>query len=260
MRNLLALLLCVFVAISAAAEDAAKQSCEEKKNIPHVVNGIPADSDLLLVRHGYSLGYNNGQRQADWVCYILTAEDLKKKRVRRSAKFFRDPDIADHPVDPAEYNRTGYDRGHLAPAADMAHSAETMRESFFMSNISPQVPACNRGIWKRVEDQVRRWALAEGKLCVIAGPVYAVPDRTVTMSGTDIPVPTAFYKVVLDMTPPMKMIAFVIPNTKAQKHISCFVVSVDTVEQYTGCDFFSELPDELENELEKESDFSKWPK
>ena len=78
------------------------------------------------------------------------------------------------------------------------------------------------------------------------------------MRDTDIPVPDAFYKVALDLTPPMKMIAFIVPNRASKKPVRSFVVSVDEVEAVTGMDFFSNLDDEVENELEKCSDIGEW--
>ena len=134
--------------------------------------GIPGGSDILLNRRAFSLGYSHKYRQALWVSYILTKEQLQQKQVKRSDKFSSDPAIIKNPVVPQNYNKTGYDRGHLAPAADMTYSVPSMQNSFFMTNISPQIPGCNRGIWKRLENQVRRWAIQEEKLYIITGPIF----------------------------------------------------------------------------------------
>ena len=219
--------------------------------------GMPGSYDILLVRRGFSIGYSHEMRQAMWVSYMLTANNLKAKKVRRTNTFKPDPAIKFRPVRPKDYNRTGYDRGHLAPAADMSYSVETMQHSFFMSNISPQLPGCNRGIWKRLEKQVRQWALKEEKLFIVTGPVFS-NQKINMMKGSDIPVPDAFYKVVYDMTPPEKMIAFVVPNSSSRKWLASFVVPVDLVEKLTGNDFFSELDDKKEALLEMNSDFQAW--
>ena len=127
-----------------------------------------------------------------------------------------------------------------------------------MTNISPQIPGCNRGIWKRLESQVRRWAVKEEKLYVITGPIFSrKPHR---MKKSRIPVPVAFYKVILDLTPPLKMIGFIVPNETSKRRIASFAVSVDEVERITGYDFFSELDDELENILERSANFQAWEK
>ena len=163
-----------------------------------------------------------------------------------------------HPVHPKDYTRSGFDKGHLAPAADMTYSFGSMSDSFFMTNISPQIPGCNRGIWKRLENQVRRWAVKEGKIYIITGPIFSKKPAVIKTAA--IPVPVAFYKVILDLTPPMKMIGFIVPNQTSKRRISSFSVSVDEVERITGYDFFSELDDELENRLEKENDLQNWNK
>jgi len=226
------------------------------KESEHLIFGIPEEPDLLLSRRGFAVGYSRRCRQAIWVSYILSSERLTMPPVKRSNRFQPDPALKVRPVRPRDYTRTGYDRGHLAPAADMTYSMETMEHSFFMTNISPQLPGCNRGIWKRLETQVRRWALREGRLCIVTGPVFAVDGKM--MGRTDIPLPVAFYKVILDLTPPYKMIAFVIPNAPSKRRLQSFVLTVDEVEKLTGCDFFSGLDDALENELEKRSDFNEW--
>ncbi len=222
----------------------------------HLVYGIPHESDLILSRTGFSIGYSQKYRQAIWVSYILSAKQLSGKQVPRSNVFQVDPAIDYNPVQPQDYVKTGYDRGHLAPAADMAYSVETMQHSFLMTNISPQLPGCNRGIWKRVENQIRRWAVKEKNLYIITGPLFA--DNNKMLGKTELPVPYAFYKIILTRTPPMKMIAFIIPNQTTKRRIHSFVVTVDYVEKVTGYDFFSNLPDEIENELEASAHFYDW--
>ena len=78
------------------------------------------------------------------------------------------------------------------------------------------------------------------------------------MKTAAISVPVAFYKVILDLTPPMKMIGFIVPNQTSKRRVYSFAVSVDEVERITGYDFFSQLDDELETNLEKSSDISLW--
>ena len=220
--------------------------------------GIPVEPDLLLQKKGFTLGYSLQYRQAVWVAYTLTAENLQAKQVRRRDQFRADPEVKNHPVHPKDYTRSGFDKGHLAPAADMTYSLPSMENSFLMTNISPQIPGCNRGIWKRVENQVRRWAIKEEKLYIITGPIF--PKNLPIMGKTAIPVPEAFYKVILDLTPPMKMIGFIVPNKTSKCRIASFAASADEVERITGYDFFSELEDELENRLEKEKDIEAWEK
>ena len=78
------------------------------------------------------------------------------------------------------------------------------------------------------------------------------------MKKSRIPVPIAFYKVILDLTPPMKMIGFIVPNETSKRKLASFAVSVDEVERLTGYDFFSDLDDDIENRLEKVTDWQSW--
>ena len=222
----------------------------------NLIFGIPTEADILINREGFALGYSHEHRQALWICYTLTKENLLGEQIKRSNRFYPDPAISFRPVHPEDYSTTGYDRGHLAPAADMTYSLDTMLHSFFMSNISPQLPGCNRGIWKRIENQARRWAVKEGKLYIITGPIFS-KDRKL-LGKTGIPIPTAFYKIILDMTPPMKMIAFITPNQPSKKRVYSFVTTVDHIEELTGFDFFSTMEETLEAKLEKEADFLLW--
>lgn len=215
---------------------------------------LPLAPAVTLEKRGFTVGYSEPHRQALWVCHILTAEQLAAPKVRRSDRFRADPAVPGIPVAPEEYRGSGFDRGHLAPAADMSYSAEAMEDSFLMSNISPQRPGCNRGIWADLEAQVRRWARREGRLMVISGPIFGGDGKI----GRGIPVPRSFYKIVFDLTPPLKMIAFIVPNGSSKKPISAFAVTVDEVEALTGYDFFGGLEDELEKFLESSADYALW--
>ena len=218
--------------------------------------GLPSDSDLLLEKQGFSVGYSHAFRQPVWVAYTLSAKNLQSRQVRRKNVFKADPAIKHNPVHPGDYAGSGYDKGHLAPAADMTYSMVTMDNSFLMSNISPQLPGCNRGVWKRLENQIRQWAIQEKQLYVITGPIFS--SSPATMKETAIPVPIAFYKVIYDLTPPHKMIGFIVPNAGSKARVASFAVSVDEVERITGYNFFSELPPRRERRLERQSDFSAW--
>ena len=221
----------------------------------HLIYGIPSASDIVLNKRGFSLGYSQKYKQAIWVSYILEANNLLRQQVPRRNKFRADPSVK-NPVKPSDYSRTGFDRGHLAPAADMTYSVITEKESFYMTNMSPQIPGCNRGIWKRVEAQVRAWAIREERICVITGPIFSANYKK--MGKADIAVPIAFYKVILDLTPPRKMIAFIIPNQPSKRRIQSFIVPVDTVESITGYTFFSELLYHSDYNLKKRSNYSDW--
>ena len=134
-----------------------------------------------------------------------------------------------------------------------------MRESFLLSNISPQVNAFNAGIWKRLEEWCRGLAVRRGSIYIVTGPIFPRDEECATIGQSKVTVPHFFYKVVYDQTPPGRMIGFIIPN-QACKNIYRYAVSVDDVEEATGLDFFSELPDDVETRLEAECKPNKWNK
>ncbi len=163
----------------------------------------------------------------------------------------------DKPVQPADYADSGYDRGHLVPAADMKLNAAAMSESFLMSNISPQVAQMNRGLWSSLENTLRKWVRQFGDAWVITAPVLSGQLEKLP-SGVSIP--KYFYKIIY--IPEQEMLAaFLVPNvdTSGQKFWS-YVTSVDVIEQNTGIDFFHELEDRLENRLENQvANRANWP-
>lgn len=226
----------------------------------NAVFGIPSETDFVIDRKGFSLGYSKQFGQPLWVVYKLTKENVETKNAVRNNKFKADPLLKDFSPLPDDYRETGYDRGHLAPAADMAYTVITMDNSFFMSNISPQTPKFNRGIWSRLEKQVRDFALTENEIYVITGPVFKNDDTHLISIGKNNPiiVPYAYYKVIYDLTPPQKMIAFIIPNTGSKKSLAQFAVTVSTVEQMTGLEFFPNLSEEKKKSLEATISITDW--
>lgn len=218
---------------------------------------IPAHVGQQLTRHfAYTLLYNEKHEQAAWVAYQLT----KNETVRvydRSNDFNEDPLIASGSATDFDYKRSGYDRGHLAPAADMGWSATAMRESFYYSNMSPQDPGFNRGIWKRLEEQVRDWAWENEVIYVVTGPVLTSNLPNIGSNGVSIP--SYYYKVILDYSQPsVKAIAFLLPNQSSTAGIQTYVVSINEIEKLTGIDFFPTLPDLQEEQLENQQCEACW--
>ena len=155
----------------------------------------------------------------------------------------------------SDYKNSGYDRGHLAPAADMKNSAISMSESFLFSNISPQVPSFNRGIWKELEALVRDWVDSEGDMYIVTGPI--LKDSLGTIGDNKVTIPKSFYKVIY-CNQKEKMIGFIIPNKKSNDYLNSYVTTIDYVESITNIDFFSALDDFLEKELESNVNLLAW--
>lgn len=223
----------------------------------NLVLGVPGKADTVIDRPGYALGYIEYHEQPAWVIYKLTKSEATTKAAKRTNRFVEDPKIPTGSATAADYRKSGYDRGHLAPAADMAFSARTMADSFFYSNMSPQRPQFNRGIWKDLEEQVRLFAIAEEEIYVVTGPILP-KEKTVTIGPNQVTVPTHYYKVVYDLTPPQKMIGFIIPNDGSKRSLQDFAVTVDAVEAATGLDFFSLVPQPKQEQLESTISVKDW--
>ncbi|MCK8490227.1 MULTISPECIES: DNA/RNA non-specific endonuclease [Spirosoma] len=204
-----------------------------------------------LIRHeGYTLSYRDEYKDAEWVAYPLLDYETTGDADRKNEQFQPDRAAANGTALPSDYTRSGYDRGHLAPAGDFKYSQRMMRETFLMSNITPQVPDFNRGIWKELEDLVRTWAVRDNGLYIITGPVLKAGLPTIGKAN-EVSVPQKFYKVILYCNKPdIRMIGFLLDNEASESSLKQFVVPVDQIEQLTGIDFFPKLPDDLERKLE----------
>lgn len=198
--------------------------------------------------------YDEEHEQARWVEYHLTAE-MTHGSWKRCDHFRADPMIFTGSAEPGDYKGSGYDKGHLAPASDMAWDSTAMCESFYVSNMSSQLPAFNRGIWKRLEDQVRDWAQEDQEIWIVTGPVLR--DSLPTIGTNHISVPEYFYKVIIDIKEPdFKGIGFVMPNKGLKEPLMAFAVTIDSVEGLTSLDFFPGLPDSLERIIKASRTFT----
>jgi len=214
-------------------------------------------NDAIVEHQHYTLSYNEKYEQANWVAYTLTADHLNNAKFKRKDNFKSDPDIITGSATIDDYKKSGYDRGHLAPAADFSWTEEGMDESFYMSNMSPQVPGFNRGIWKVLEEQVRDWAKKNNTLYIVTGPY--IDKKTDKIGKNKVCVPQYYYKAILDITEPeIKSIGFLLKNEKSSEDIMTFAMSIDQLEEFTGLDFFPLIPDDLEDKLERELNKSLW--
>ncbi len=217
---------------------------------------LPTSTTGTIITHSnYSLSYSEKHEQPEWVAYELKKEHLSKNEYKRP--FFElDDKVRSSSADWRNYKNSGYDKGHLCPAADRRFSYDAFEETFLTSNISPQNNKFNAGIWNRLEQKTRYWANKYNGVYVVTGGVLT--DNLKTIGYEAVSVPDYFYKIVLDNTKNPKMIAFLIPNKDTDKALESFVVSADSIEKLTGIDFFPKLPDNIENRLESSSDNKSW--
>ena len=226
-----------------------------------LINVSVFSQDLLpnskgeIVKHTmYTLSYNEAHEQANWVYYHLT-KDMMSGGVSRKDDFRADPEVSTYSASLDDYKGSGYDRGHLAPAADMKFNELTMSESFYLSNMSPQAGGLNRGKWKSLEEQVRTWCFNKGSLNVVTGGVFK--DNLGTIGKNAVTIPGYYYKIIY-CEDQSCMIGFVMPNRKLDKDLFDYVVSVDAIEEMTDIDFFPQLEDDLENKLESNVLIDDW--
>lgn len=211
-----------------------------------------------VVQHlGYFTSYNHTHFQPNWVAYTLTPEKLTKE-AERTNEFLVDPKISPETANTKDYTKSGFDRGHLAPAADMSWSKQAMLESFYMSNISPQTPKFNRGIWKKLEEQVRNWARTKPSLFIVTGPILNESLTKKIGRTHSISVPTLFFKAIADTSLKGNGIAFLMKNEGSQEPLSHFVVTIDSLEKVLHRDLFHNIPSKKQINIEKKSDLKHW--
>lgn len=218
---------------------------------------LPTSTTGIIVRHEfYTLSYNETHEQAEWVAYNLKTEHLSKNQFKRPY-FISDHKVKTKSADWRNYKNSGYDKGHLCPAADRKFSKSAHDATFLTSNISPQQHDFNAGIWNRLEQKTRYWANKHDGVFVVAGGV--LKNTSQTIGHEEVSVPKYFYKILYDdSSSNKKMIAFLIPHQESDKGLHQFVVSVDEIESITGIDFFSTLNDHEEAKLEANSNYNNW--
>ncbi len=216
-----------------------------------------AEKERVIQHTAFSLVYSHKHMQSKWVAYELSLFNINGS-AERSRKFLVDPSIFPSTALTSDFTKTGYDRGHLAPAGDMKFSEKAMLESFYMSNISPQLPGFNRGIWKKLEEQCRSWAPSSHPLFLVTGPILTDNLNTHIGKTCSISVPKRFFKVILDTAAPMRAIGFVLENVSSTLPLKHFALSIDEVEKITGLDFFPRLSDSQETKIEKQVSLQNW--
>lgn len=217
-------------------------------------------------RLGYALGYSPEKRQPLWVAYRLRREDVERKLVERDDSFKLDFAVSNSP-DKYDYSGSGYDRGHMAPARDMEYSKERMEDSFYMSNMSPQLPYINRVKWKSIEDFTRDAAVKFGEIFVITGPIFegnegSLPskEKYIENEKGNIPIPNAFYKVLYRREKGEMMLAFKVKNDHSDREHwrVTALTSVLEIEKCTGLRFFPDVDADGSLGLRDACDINMW--
>lgn len=218
---------------------------------------IPDDiPEIKLFYTGFTVSFNPAQHQPNYCVWELTAEKANGTE-KRISNFRPDNDVLGcATLD--DYRNSGFDRGHMVPAGDMKWDKQAMLDSHYLTNICPQSHALNGGRWSSLENKCREWVARDSVLIIACGPILS--DRMPRSIGeSGIPVPERFFKVVLaPYSIPPRAIGFIMPNDAPEEGLEAMAVSVDQIEEITGFDFFSCLPDDIENEVEATANFRQW--
>lgn len=224
------------------------------RNLEYVI--VPSNVREEIIEHtGYTVSHNSKWKIPNWVGYELTRKELYGNNPRNDC-FAPDPMVKGNKAELSDYKNSGYDRGHMAPAADMKWSKKVMKESFYLSNICPQNQSLNRGDWNDLEEKVRSWAKRDSAIIVVCGPIVSKRPNKI---GNNVAVPESFFKVILSpyKTNP-QAIGFIMPNQAGNNPLSKYAMSVDEVEEITKYDFFSALPDDIEKKVESSYNLKYW--
>lgn len=241
----------------------AVRSALSFKGVPQAQSALnPATWNRTLTNQAFMVGYSDKRGNPLWVTYKLTAVPEHADRLKRPTRFSTDW-RAINKITHQDYDKSGYDRGHLAPnyAISSLYGKQAQLETFVMTNISPQKPNLNRKLWQRLEEaEIKYFTRLSPTLWVTTGPVF---DSTIEHLKTadNVEIPDAFYKIFAMSADDGKtcMLAFLMPQTvKGNEPLDRYVVTVDTIEELTGLDFFYELDDKEETALESNLNTQAW--
>ncbi len=218
----------------------------------------PATPSLIKEYEGFIVSFNKENKTPNWVAWELLGTETEGAGTRTN-KFWTDEDIEGCP-DTRDYRGSGFDRGHMIPAAEQKWSPEAMHACFSMANICPQDHSLNSGAWNTLENKERAWARRDSMLLIVAGPIYEDTD-TLKIGKNRVRVPGAFFKVlVAPNAEPPRGIGFIYPNMSAPGSMRVYAMPIREVEKATGLDFFPALPDSLEDLIETSASFTEWDK
>lgn len=233
------------------------QVTEERLEKPSRLMDRP---EIMLYKPNFIVSYNTTTFCPNYVAWHLTRERVTGE-ISRINNFHPDESLPyEYQVISSDYSNSGYDRGHMCPAADNKDSYENMRNSFLLTNICPQNRNLNAGDWQNLEIQCRDWVMRYGDLYIVCGPIFnQVTYNTIGKKDRmKIAIPDVFFKVVLYMGESHKCLGFIYSNEATNHPIRYYCKSVDEVEEITGIDFYPLLPDEIENVIESECNPNSW--
>ena len=251
---------------TTSATACATDDLENPRPFPHSAPLHYPDLDKVRINdsipsqekdyEGFRVSFNKNNGTPNWVAWELLGSETDGP-AKRSNKFREDPDVEGCPT-PADYRRSGFDRGHLCLAADQKWSEKAMDDCFILTNIAPQNNSLNTGAWNTLEGKERQWAKRDSAIIIVAGPIYESAD-TQRIGTTGVRVPGAFFKMLAaPYAEKPRGIAFVYPNMASPGNMENYAMSIRELEQITGYDFLYALPDSIEDIIESSASFREW--
>ncbi len=245
-------------AISSEIDEALPAVPKASRIEPSFTYAVPFQKEDVYEYSAFNLEFSHTHMQPRWVGYFISRERLEGKKFRRHGfAFMPDSNINGGTATNEDYRKSGYDRGHLASARDMAFSRESLKESFLFSNICPQLPRFNRGKWLELEKFARKMAQKYSVIYVITGPIFQEENKSI--GNAQVTIPTHFFKALLFYSPErIEAIGFIMPNENLKDSLNFFACSIDEMEAKANIDVFSSLSDEIEDAVEKAYDVQFW--
>lgn len=257
LRAIAAPLLALALALGGLAARAQGPGRHLALGNPSGAAADPARPDNYLIsREGYALSYHRDRGTPTWVSWHLQAGDLGDTP-RYTGDFITDAALpagwprAAH----ADYTGSGYDRGHLTPSADRTASAAANESTFILTNVVPQAPANNQGLWADLEAEARDLVAQGNELYIVAGAAGSLG----TLAGGKLTIPAALWKAIVVLpardgddaarvTAETRVIAIWTPNdaTVEGQRWEAYATSVRCIEQRTGLDLFAAVADAAE--------------
>lgn len=241
-----------------------------KEDLTEITKTIVPSKEDIIKHHALVISYNEEHEQANWVAHKINKKIIDGN-VSRTNNFRVDSQIKSGsseekdyflktklPSGKYTYDGFGYDRGHLAPSADFKWSKTALSDSYYYSNMSPQLPEFNRKGWANIEGFLRSYVYEnETDLLVVTGPFYNENVNKSERSINNMSIPDYFFKVAVDLKNTLG-VGFLVPHKKLTSPIESYMVSIDSIEAFTGYDFNFQLPDTTENKIEKEVEVKSW--
>lgn len=215
--------------------------------------------DVVISHTGYIAGFNCEWLIPNWVAYELTAKELEGTvRRPKNSPFQQDPACGVRQPERSDYSYSGWDKGHMAPCADMKWSEEAMFESFYFTNICPQDHLFNERDWQKLEDFGRDIARSKGAVFIVCGPIVT-ENKFGKLGPNGVVVPDAFFKAFLYRDyRGFHSIGFIMPNKYTGRRIEESAMSVNEIESVVGIDLFPELDDRIEEAVEGQLELNDW--